>query len=283
MHIAKIPATTDPHEFYTNYFQPEIPVIITGISNNWPARKMWANGRLLKKLHEDGVHKNTLWYETARSFMSDDYEIPALVKKCLDPRFCYMRPAHCRLWISPNDHTTDFHHDGNALFVFNVQVIGRKRWAIISPDTPLTNYPFSHIALTHYQTKRPNVERHTSCTFELCEGEMLYLPAFWSHSVTALAKENVNLNWVGTKKDMRSSVLFRREREMLKCALSIPFLVKPLSYMDGTYLTHYGGSTHLASELARPISNIAMWRRLLSEYTRIPMLLKDFRRLKMHY
>ena len=51
--------------------------------------------------------------------------------------------------------------------------------------------------------------------FILNEGDMLYIPPLWFHQVTALNQENINLNWVMTKKKTKiSSRALTREMEL---------------------------------------------------------------------
>ena len=92
-------------------------------------------------------------------------------------------------WFGPAGTVTPLHHD--TLMLFHTQIVGRKRWRLISPlETPkLYNHSgvFSPI-----DVDRPDLVRFP--TFALVKmlevvvepGETVFLPLAWWHQVTSL-------------------------------------------------------------------------------------------------
>ena len=112
--------------------------------------------------------------------------------------------------------------DANMVNVFNVQMTGKKEWFLVSPDTPLVCYPFTNFAIMDNNDEKIfNHNRYTHVI--LNQGDMLYIPPLWFHKVVSLEKENLNLNWIFTKKETEilSSTLTRElDRYALQFYLS---------------------------------------------------------------
>src|SRR5476649_1873911 len=108
--------------FFESYFKPELPVIISGITESWGARQKWNAEALLNQLKESkSTVRRALWYDNDSQFLKEDYAIPAFVARSLEPGHSYTRDANCRFWIHPPGNVTPWHYDGNSLYVFNVQ------------------------------------------------------------------------------------------------------------------------------------------------------------------
>ena len=285
--------------FHEDFFKPEQPVVIAGITEGWGARQKWNAEALLNQLKES---KNTvrrqLWYDNDSQFLKEDYEIPAFVARILDAQYSYTRDANCRFWIHPPGNVTPWHYDGNYLYVFNVQVKGVKEWSMVSPDTPLASYPFSNVTAPF--CCRQSGGEIAYATFKAEEGDMVFLPPLWAHRVRTL-ENSINLNWVGTKKGpTKRSRLEAREKEILKLA-SIPPFAKLILQLGGTgsmdYYSQYAGvgwplineltaNTSLPAALARVARELAnalslaltwkdgnnVWRKKLKETGPIPGL-----------
>ena len=107
-------------------------------------------------------------------------------------------------WISPRNNTTLLHHD-TFFDNLNVQVYGRKRFVLLPPSAYRSVY-------THYFTESPILPlspdlkayprfARVSAIQEavLAPGEVLFIPQFWWHHVTAL-ELSININtWVKTR------------------------------------------------------------------------------------
>jgi Cupin superfamily protein len=255
--------------FYENYFKPELPVIISGITADWGARSKWNAADLLNQLKDSkNTIKRALWYDNDSQFLKEDYAIPAFVAKCLEPVHSYTRDANCRFWIHPPGNVTPWHYDGNYLYVFNVQVKGAKEWSMISPETPVTSFPFSNITAPF--CSRQSSREISYATFRAEEGDMVFLPPLWAHRVLTV-ENSINLNWVGTKKGATAgSRLEKREKEILKLA-TLPGFSKLILRPGGpgamNYFKEYGGvGWPLIKELTVGTSPVSALTRAAKEY-----------------
>ncbi|WP_299204482.1 cupin-like domain-containing protein [uncultured Amphritea sp.] len=212
--IARESSDISFEEFSEKYLTPEIPVIIEGVGNDWPARERWSEEYLLKQLAQaPTVSTASLWYWGERDVLPEDFTTPDFVNQCLDSPAMFPRKLHTRIWIHKMYNVSSWHYDANFTNVFNVQVKGKKEWFLISPDTPLDCYPYTTFAIM--DGKKEDVlegKRHTQ--FFLNEGDMVYIPPVWFHKVIACDKENININWLFTKrKTTVSSVELKRDLE----------------------------------------------------------------------
>lgn len=288
--IERLPRDTAFAFFFEHYFEANVPVIITDVSATWPANEKWTRAYLLAAVHRDRVDVNKLWFSADGSFLRQDYEVPALVRRCLDPTISHTRPKNFRIWINNANHLTPFHSDTNGLYVFNVQVAGTKRWQLLDPDAPLDLYAFTQFPHLKYNRSVPDALTPYVWECRLAPGEMIFVPAFWYHKVLS-ESETINVNWVGTKKRQPDNRLHRREREILKAALAL----RPITGVDalidllvGTnepgYLQHYAGTggVEFARSLAASVSPAAAVRRLLVEVLKLPVLAKDLAKIRQY-
>jgi phosphoribosyl-ATP pyrophosphohydrolase len=202
------------NDFYENYFEPEIPVIIENVSTDWLATTKWNQDYLKNELSKEKTIKDAdLWYHCLLGFLKNDYEVPHVIQELLTHSNIFPRKDCLRIWINSKGNISDWHYDTNMVNVFNVQVKGEKNWKIISPNTPLECYPFSHIGVLKSDEKV--LKNKPFASFTTKQGDMIYLPPLWYHKVVAVGEENININWVVTKKS--TSVIsesFKREVEI---------------------------------------------------------------------
>ncbi|GIL95724.1 hypothetical protein Vretimale_1688 [Volvox reticuliferus] len=163
-----------PEEFVERFERPRIPVVITGLADNWPASENWTPD-LLKQLY--GEHKFKVgsddegyavrlpmsWYF---DYMSDplhgsrddsplyifdgtfadregskpmrkDYEVPLYFQEDL---FRYVgekrRPPYRWFVMGPARSGSGLHIDPLATSAWNTLLAGHKRWALFPPGTP---------------------------------------------------------------------------------------------------------------------------------------------------
>lgn len=288
--IERLPRDTSFEFFFEHYFEPNIPVIIADASAAWPANQKWNRTYLLAELRRDHVDVNKLWFSADGSFLRQDYEVPELVRRCLDPTISHTRPKNFRIWINNPNHLTPFHSDTNGLYVFNVQVTGTKRWQLLDPDAPLDLYAFTQFPHLKYNRSIPDDLAPYLWECRLQASEMIFVPAFWYHKVLS-ESETINVNWVGTKRRQPDNRLHRREREILKAALAL----RPLKGVDtlidlliGTnehdYLQHYAGTggVEFVRSLTAAISPAAAMRRLLLELLKLPVLARDLAEIRRY-
>jgi len=147
---------------------------------------------------------------------------PEYVSVMLNQRGFGMRKLSSKLWLQPAGNLTPFHFDGNSLCGLNLQLLGRKRWTIVSPETPLPMLTFSHWARTR-KNFEPKSSRYKTTTFVTQPGDLLFTPRYWCHRVEALEPTNANLNWVYTPSLPDSTTtLGRREFEMVGLIRDFP-------------------------------------------------------------
>ncbi|HEX6244268.1 MAG TPA: cupin-like domain-containing protein [Polyangiales bacterium] len=218
--VPRITADVDTRTFFEQFYLPRRPVVIQGVAYEWPALHHWTREYLEEKL-ERGVASATrqlLWWDIDRTLISHDVLEPRLVEDLRQLQAPLERARSRRLWMSAGGERTPWHYDGNSLEIFNAQVVGRKRFTLVSPHTPIDLGAFSLLG------RKPEAmpeellsEAHDYTSFELRAGELLYLPRHWFHFVESLDSFNANVNWVWT--DLRSGSLdnpvSRRELELV--------------------------------------------------------------------
>lgn len=267
--IDRVPADITWENFASRYFDRDRPVVVEGVTRGWTAANVWSTAHLDTVFQQsDAVWKRHLWYELDSHLLADDYEMPPIVQEALHSERSYVREKNVRVWTSRKGNVTRLHYDLNSLFVFNVQVLGEKDWTIINPLTPPSFHPFISLARSKVSTLAATA-RH--CRFRVHAGDMVFLPPYWAHEVVSVGADNVNLNWVGTKRSRPSdSPLARREAEILSM-LSYLDRLKPLGFVR-----RYGaGGEELRRTLTEGLSPLHLVRRLARELAAIPQLLTD--------
>lgn len=209
--IAKENSNLSVEDFLQRYYHPERPVIIENVGNNWPARQCWNEHYIRQKLaKEPGAETALLWYWMELGSLDDDYQTPAVISAIADLDNIFPRKKMMRIWAHVKGNTSSWHYDASMVSVFNVQVTGRKQWSLVSPDTPLDCYPWSNFAIIK-SDDTSSLKKKVHTEFILNSGDMLFIPPLWFHKVVALDSENINLNWVFTKRktDISSKALLR--------------------------------------------------------------------------
>lgn len=158
-------------EFDREYQRPQRPVILTGLTGDWPAVRQWTFASLRARLghHEVPVgrcfeHKRKMrladyidrmhdlaaeepgkpplymegwYYRAAAPEIARDYWVPPHFSADLyaKPWFPFrIEPPLHALLIGPRGAFTKLHFDLGASHSWNAQVLGRKRWVFVSPD-----------------------------------------------------------------------------------------------------------------------------------------------------
>jgi hypothetical protein len=284
MPIERLPIEgVSAEQFLRDYFFPEIPVVLTGVTRGQEGQ--FGLDRLGAALAEPEMEKNRLWFQSATS----DFPlipIPNIVRAALSTERSLTRQKNQRLWMNARGNLTPWHSDVHGLFVFNLQLRGQKSWKLLDPNAGLPKYPFSQLALERYNMQLPEEYAHRSIEFTLHAGEMLFLPPFWDHQVLSEQEVNVNLNWVGTKRNRRVTRASERERENLALALAfrrIPVFRRAFDFLLGSkeanYLANYagpaGGISYVVA-LAGGVKIRARVTRALREFTLLIRLAADY-------
>lgn len=233
MQIERIAAPSLP-VFRRDYEALGRPVILTGLMEDWPARR-WSMESLRRTYGDrmvtavrtrdgDVEHdaRTGIPYEAIRFgayldmlegdapatrymvFPVEDV-LPELMHDFVLPVYCRAAPwFRARFWLSAAKTRSPLHRDPpDNLFA---QIFGRKRFVLFAPDESRHLYPhrfwsglpdFSRVDAERPDYVRfPRLRRARPVTCEVGEGEVLYLPRFWWHQVTSLERSaSVNLWW----------------------------------------------------------------------------------------
>jgi ribosomal protein L16 Arg81 hydroxylase len=211
-------------EFLQQYYARNTPVILTDVCNDWPARSVWSPGYLASVLGEVDVevmsgrdsdpdyerdaddHRevvsfaefaakvneykgNDTYLVANNEFLSTKAAEPLWSDFAVDPR--YLDPAQraAYLWFGPAGTITPLHHD--ALSVLFNQIVGRKRFRLISPLA--THLLYNNISvysdvdpLAVDDDRFPLFQEARQIIVTLEPGETLFVPVGWWHHVEAL-------------------------------------------------------------------------------------------------
>lgn len=273
--ITRIPCSTlTSADFFSGHYRSERPLLVQGV----PVAAERLTPAFMKSRFADPANKVLGWYDAPVSNDRDDpAHPPELVRASLRRPDVCTRALPMRAWLQPPGHTTFFHHDGNGIHGFNLQVRGRKRWTLVDPATPLRCVPFELMAL-HPPDKDPSPERHEVYDFETGPGDMLFLPRYWFHRVITLDGPTVNLNWVWTPREPNTDhPTGRRECELLAITLHW----RRFARLRQTPLEDFGGGgIELARYYASKVTPAARRARLLHELIsalRVPFVYRSLR------
>jgi len=220
--------------FRREYQAPRRPVILTGLMEDWPARRWTMESLRSRYGHCDVTAVRTqdgqvvsdarhgIPYEPIRFgdyldmlereelptrymvFPVSDV-LPELMSDFVLPEYCRDAPwFRARFWLSAARTGSPLHRDPpDNLFA---QIFGRKRFVLFSPEDTGNLYPhpiwsglpdFSRTDAERPDHARfPLLRRARPITCEVGPGEMLYLPRYWWHQVTTTERSaSVNLWW----------------------------------------------------------------------------------------
>lgn len=210
---------------FERYRKRSVPVLIAGLSDDWPARSTWTipglrerfadrrisviptnQGRLCTDV-DTGVAFTTMRFGDyldviERGERPDSYLIeagnnwiPELGEDVRVPEYCRDAPwRNTRFWLSAADTCAPLHRDLAENLFF--QIVGRKRFLLYPPAAApwLYSNPLRS-ALPNYSQidpDRPDYERFplsrevTPIEVVLQAGDALYLPTRWWHATRSL-------------------------------------------------------------------------------------------------
>jgi hypothetical protein len=209
----------DPESFWTHHWEANTPLLVRGVSNDWPARERWSFERWREELadlpveievdrnpedHYQGrFQETTLGAYLARLDTSPD-AAPVNDVYCIARNHNARRDVWHRLhadlrphpevfdprrlvggtsvWLGPRGTLTPLHYDTTNIFF--CQFVGKKRFHLIPPQTtelwPRMDGFYVEGDLAHVPPK--------ATVFEVIvePGDALFIPACWFHRVEAL-------------------------------------------------------------------------------------------------
>ncbi|MGI9457286.1 MAG: cupin-like domain-containing protein [Aeoliella sp.] len=258
----------DRDKFLSSYFQSEQPVVLTSAALSSDSVQDVC-GKLNARIADDATaSQRLLWYDVRRDLLDRICKTPAIVDEVMDPHTAFLRENCVRVWFNPGGHITPWHYDGHSLHVFNLQLKGKKRWTIVAPETPFACTPFSHTAML----KRVSLARKRSYTFDLDEGDMLFLPRYWFHYVESIDPMNINVNWVLMPRNKAvPTITATREAEMMWIKQRLdPVLPRGAKK---TLHTYAGVGKEAVDAVTQHVSTSAGMARFAKEMLRAPVWL----------
>lgn len=220
--------------FRRDYQAPGRPVILTGLMDDWPARR-WTIDELRRRFGDRQVTaartqggkvvhsaRTGIPYDSIKFgeyldmlegaappshymiFPVSDV-LPELMREFVLPAYCRDAPwFRARFWLSAAETGSPLHRDPpDNLFA---QIWGKKRFVLFAPDDTKNLYrhriwsglpDFSPVDAERPDYVRfPKLLSARPITCEVGEGEVLYLPRYWWHQVTSVTRSaSVNLWW----------------------------------------------------------------------------------------
>lgn len=215
-------------EFFERHVVGCRPVVLTDVARDWPALTRWSPAWLKERFGDlqvqvqDGRDANPHYEQerdahrhmtTMAAFVdrvlaggpSNDYYLTANNDLLRQPEFAQLLedigtlppicdrallPRLSNVWFGPAGTVSPLHHD--RMMLFHTQVVGRKRWRLVSPlETPRV-YNRSRV-YSEVDIDAPDLERHplfgqvgTLLDVVVEPGETMFLPLGWWHHVTSL-------------------------------------------------------------------------------------------------
>lgn len=207
--------TLTPQEMLDEYVRPGRPVLLTGVTRDWPARTKWTFDffrqryggepvRVTRAAREDEPEVETTLAEYLDSFpahaqgrpfyltswafrerhpeLLEDFRIP----ECLPDDLIASIPEHLRpdlLWLfmGPAGSGIRMHVDVGFSSAWNVQVVGRKRWVLYPPEQEPYLYGGAVDAFHPDLERFPRFALAHPHEVEVGPGEMLFVPSLWWH------------------------------------------------------------------------------------------------------
>lgn len=214
-------------EFAERYVRGCRPVVLTGHTSDWPAMRKWSPEDLKRRFghldvdiqlgrnaDENYEHNKLLltkrvnlgafvdqvvrggvtndYYLTANNELLRQHDFAPLLEDVGSlPPMCDRSQLMDRssFWFGPAGTVTPLHHD--TLMLFHTQVVGRKRWRLVSPLEWSRVYNLRHV-FSEVDLERPDPGRFpafaeaTVLETVVEPGETMFLPLGWWHQVASL-------------------------------------------------------------------------------------------------
>jgi hypothetical protein len=202
-------------EFVERWGGPGLPVKITGLTDDWPARERWtfeffareyghhevsveardaSRGHRRMRLdrylatcdaapgHERWYLKDWVFREQAPELL-DDYRVPEQFPDYLAELDAALRPGYSWIYIGPRDSASNFHRDVAGTSAWNALLRGRKLWLFFAPDEHAAEYDNTLDAFVRDAAPAAVLAARTPhyCIQE--PGETVFTPSLWWHQV----------------------------------------------------------------------------------------------------
>lgn len=211
----------DPARFLAEHYLPLQPVVLTGLTDHWPARR-WTLQSLLARVGNPAIEVqtaresdpefelNSIRHKSRMPFAevitrleadpeTNDFYVTAnntgVNRKALAPLWAdvgdlpgYLAPGPLGdgfFWMGPRGTVTPWHHDLTQNLLVNM--VGVKRVELVSPaETPaMSNH--RHCFSAHGADPTLGGAAVRRLTVDIGPGEILFIPVGWWHHVTGLS------------------------------------------------------------------------------------------------
>lgn len=228
-------ASLSPRDFYYEYYRKKKPVIIGGLTRGWKAQELWSFdffrreyghvevtcGRQFDKSVRMSVARYLDYladYSAGRvqeSFRSplylegwyfrrdhpelnEHYSMPEVYASDLWAKYFpkHLDPKATGLLIGPRGTFTKLHWDLMSTHSWNAQLVGSKRWVLVSHDQTDNVYietrqgpgyvPGTDVTAPDLE-KYPKLANLRYLIGDVHAGETIFFPQRWFHEVTALS------------------------------------------------------------------------------------------------
>lgn len=231
-------------QFETEHRKLSRPVVLEGYVNDWPSVQAWSFDALADKCAD--VHVTVDSYNSQRAHERTFSEFVNLLHTNLPPaaplylqewyyqtncpaltadlpeieiaQYDFRQNLYGRsistnhqLWIGQKGGITRLHQDSYMMDVMHAQIIGQKKWTVISPDAYVSD-PTDFFRLA----QDPDTSI-LQCT--LNPGDLLYLPAQWWHRIE-LTQDSVGLGRKCLDERHLQSHIHQRMAELLSLLLN---------------------------------------------------------------
>ncbi|XP_049849367.1 uncharacterized protein LOC126318595 [Schistocerca gregaria] len=218
-------ANPSPEEFDLRYGRPNLPVVMTGVVEGWPAWESWTREKLKGRFPEKGqtfqvgsvslplceyfdycdkTRDETPLYLFDGRFgekypeLLEDYRVPECFGKdyfsLLDEE---VRPSYRWILIGPARSGSTFHKDPNSTSAWNALIRGKKLWIMYPPEVvPPEVYPSrdqaevtTPVSVMEWMVRFFKKAQRRTDAYKICiqrPGEIVYIPNGWWHQVVNL-------------------------------------------------------------------------------------------------
>lgn len=207
-----------PEEFRRDFELPGRPVIMTGVTDDWPATRSWGTAAFKQRFgdrrvsvspqrasakpiemtmaefcdHVESRPEHPLYLKnwelaTGCPELLEDFSIlPHFADDWIRALPEDLRPNLLWIYMGPAGAGSPLHVDVGYSAAWNVQVTGRKRWIFFPPDQERYLYG-GNLDAFNPDPVRHRLLRHTTPLEAVVEpGELIYTPSRWWHQTISL-------------------------------------------------------------------------------------------------
>jgi Cupin-like domain len=228
-------ASISARDFYHSYYKTKKPVIIGGLTKDWPAQRLWTfeffrerygsskvtcgrqfdksvqttvaayldymddlrAGRI-QETHASPLYLEGWYFRRQHPELAEHYSMPEVYASDLWSKYfpTAWDPMATGLLIGPKGTFTKLHWDLMCTHSWNAQLVGSKRWILVSHDQAENTYMETRQGPGYFpgtDVMAPDLEKYPRMAQlryhvgDVHPGETIFFPQRWFHEVTALS------------------------------------------------------------------------------------------------